>query len=80
MLPPKEFRLARLKDMDLVRGRSLVAHPKGEGAWAAQDFAPVPKAVRPIVEDSLPDRRTFLEGAECEWLVPYRRVSGEIGP
>ncbi len=47
----KELRLARLKDLDLARGRILVSHPKGEGSWAAPDYAPVPAFVRPTVED-----------------------------
>lgn len=76
----KELRLAMLKDLDLEKGRILVAHPKGEGSWAAPDYGPVPVFVRPAVEDFLVARRTYLDGHECECLVPYRRVSGEIGP
>jgi integrase/recombinase XerD len=76
----KEIRLARLKDVDLTKGRILVSHPKGEGSWAAPDFGPVPVYVRPILEDFLEARRAYLDGTDSEWLVPYRRVSGEIGP
>ncbi len=79
-LRPKEIRLARIKDLELGKGRILVAHPKGEGSWAAPDYAPVPPAARPAVEDFLAEREAYLAGAECAWLVPYRRVSGEIGP
>lgn len=76
----KEVRLARLKDLDLEKGRILVAHPKGEGSWAAPDYGPVPVFVRPVIEDFLMARRTYLDGADSEWLVPYRRVSDETGP
>ncbi len=76
----KELRLAKLKDLDLARGRILVAHPKGEGSWAVPDFAPVPGFVRPAVEDYLAERAVYLQGAECGWLVPYRRVSDDLGP
>jgi len=79
-LRPKEIRLARVRDLDLAKDRMLVAHPKGEGAWASPDFAPVPPAARPALDDLLAARTAYLDGAECEWLVPYRRVSGEIGP
>jgi len=76
----KEVRLAKLKDLELDKGRILVSHPKGEGAWAAPDYGPVPVFVRPAIEEFLLARRAYLNGAESEWLVPYRRVSGEIGP
>src|SRR5207249_803199 len=79
-LRPKEFRLAGLKDIDLTKGRILVAHPKGEQAWASADFAPIPPMARPVLEDFLAERADYLEGRECEWLVPYVRMSGEIGP
>ncbi len=39
-----------------------------------------PGFVRPAVEDYLAERATYLQGAECESLVPYRRVSGDLGP
>ncbi len=76
----KEFRLAQKKDLDLARGRILVTHPKGEGAWAVPDFAPIPKAVRSAVEDFLAERRAYLGETDNEWLVPYRRADGTLGP
>jgi len=76
----KEIRLARLKDLDLAKGRILVSHPKGEGSWTAPDYGPVPAFVHPALEDFLEARRAYLDGAGSEWLVPYRRVSSEIGP
>lgn len=79
-LRPKEIRLARLRDLELGKGRILVAHPKGEGSWAAPDYAPVLTFARPAVEDFLRDRAAFVGGEPCEWLMPYRRPAGELGP
>ena len=81
-LRPKEIRLARLSDVDLSRGRILVSHPKGEGSWAAEDFAPLPPAARPAVEDYLAERETYLRGEECEWLIPLRKdnLGQAMGP
>src|SRR2546428_2776745 len=72
----KEIRLARLKDLDLAKGRILVAHPKGEGSLAAPDYGPVPAFVHPALEDFLEARHAYLGGAESEWLLPYRLGSG----
>jgi len=79
-LRPKEIRLARLRDLELDKGRILVSHPKGEGSWAAPDYAPVLSSAREAVMDYLAERAAYLGGQDCEWLIPYRRVSGEIGP
>lgn len=79
-LRPKEIRLAQSRDLELDKGRILVSHPKGEGSWAAPDFAPILAFAREAVADFLVERIAYLEGRECEWLIPYRRVSGEIGP
>ena len=35
---PKELRLAEWQDLDLVRGRFYVRHPKGEGSWATRQW------------------------------------------
>jgi integrase len=75
-LRPKEIRLAKLEDVDLVRGRILVTSPKGEGSWAAPDYAPIPSAARQVVEDYLVERGAYLEGEICEWLIPLRRYHG----
>lgn len=79
-LRPKEIRLARLRDLELERGRILVSHPKGEGSWAAPDYAPVLPFARPALEDFLREREAFVGSDECEYLLPYRRPDGEIGP
>lgn len=52
---PQEVRLARLKDLELPKRRILVAHPKGEGSWAAPDYG-----ARPLV--GLRGRRGFPRG------------------
>ena len=75
----KELRLARLKDLEIAKGRVLVAHPKGEGSWAAADYAPILAPALPAIEDFLAARESYLGGEEREWLVPYRRLSGELG-
>lgn len=57
-------------------GRVLVSHPKGEGAWAAPDYAPLPQPARIALEDFLPERAAYLGGEPCEWLLPLRRYRG----
>lgn len=79
-LRPKEVRLARLADLDMARARLLVSHPKGEGSWAAPDYAPVLPFAREAVADFLAAREAYLGGEPCEALIPYRRVSGDLGP
>ena len=80
-LRPKEVRLARLQDLDRVRWRILVAHPKGEGSWAAQDYAPVLGLGREAVEDFLQERANYLiakglDPAKVQPLIPFVRKSG----
>jgi integrase len=81
-LRPKEIRLARLEDLDLDRGRILVSHPKGEGSWGKEDFAPLPPLALPAVEDFLAERVAYLAGEDCEWLIPLRKdnLGLPIGP
>jgi len=79
-LRPKEIRLARLRDLELDKGRILVSHPKGEGSWAAPDYAPILSFAREAVVDFLVERTAYLDGRESESLIPYCRASGEIGP
>lgn len=79
-LRPKEIRLARVADVDMKRWRILVSHPKGEGSWAAPDYAPILPSAREATVDFFLDRTDYLDRTVCEWLVPYRRVSSEIGP
>lgn len=78
-LRPKEIRLARLEDLEIAKGRILVSHPKGEGAWAAPDYAPVPAEARRAIEDLLLERTAYLHGEACEWILPYRQVEGDLG-
>jgi len=79
-LRPKEIRLARLCDLELDKGRILVSHPKGEGSWAAPDYAPILPSAREAIMDFLAEREAYLDGEPCEALIPYQRVSGDIGP
>jgi integrase/recombinase XerD len=79
-LRPKEIRLARLKDLDVSRWRILVAHPKGEGSWAAPDYAPVLPMGRQVALDFLTEREAYLKAETCDALIPYHRVGGEVGP
>ncbi len=82
-LRPKEVRLARVKDLDHDRWRLLVAHPKGEGSWAAADYAPVLGLGRTAVEDFLEDRAKYLtsmslDAAKIEPLIPFVRRTGLV--
>jgi len=79
-LRPKELRLARLEDLDVSRWRILVSHPKGEGSWAAPDYAPVLPMGRQAALDFLVEREAYLKGESCDALIPYHRVGGDIGP
>ncbi len=45
---PKEVRLAQIEDLDLVKERFFVRHPKGEGSWASPEWVDI---IRP---DMLP--------------------------
>src|SRR2546425_4779369 len=80
-LRPKEVRLANLADVDATRGRILVRHPKGEGSWAATNKeALILPSGREALREFLAARRAYLTDETCETLIPYRRVSGEVGP
>lgn len=79
-LRPKEFRLARLQDLDLANWRILVAHPKGEDTWAVADFAPILGPAHEALREFLAERETYLAGEESDWLVPYRCPGGALGP
>lgn len=79
-LRPKEFRLARVQDLEVAKRRILVSHPKGEASWAVPDFAPLTPGALRAVEDYLPDREAFLGGVACDWLVPFRNGEGTLGP
>lgn len=69
-LRPKDIRLAQLTDLDTARWRILVSHPKGEGSWAAQDYAPVLAPAHQATIDYLAERETYLNEERCEALVP----------
>ena len=75
----REIRLARLADLDLQRWRIRVTHPKGEGAWASDDVAPILPSARQAVLDFLEERKAFLDGAAHEALIPIRWADGTIG-
>ncbi len=78
-LRPKEIRLARLTDLDPERWTLTVAHPKGEGSWAAAGAeAPILPFARDAVRDFLDERRAFLAGEDHEALIPYRRFDGTL--
>jgi integrase len=74
----KEFRLLKLVDLDVERWRILVSHPKGEGSWAAPDYAYIAPQARRTVLWFLEQRLEFLGNDEHEALVPYRRQTGEV--
>ncbi len=67
---------SRLADVDLGHGQYLVSHPKGEGARARPDYAPLPLPAWAALEDSLPEREAYPAGKPCEWLLPLRRDRG----
>lgn len=78
----KELRLARRQDFDTRRWRILVAHPKGEGSWAAPDYATILPPARQTVEDFLAEREAFLRSAgleDHEALIPFRWRDGTMG-
>jgi integrase/recombinase XerD len=82
-LRPKELRLAQLEDLDLPRGRIRVSHPKGEGAWAAQAYAPILGTAREAVREFLEERADYLSSrgfdvSKVEHLVPYVRKDGRV--
>ena len=76
----KEFRLARRQNTDIERWRVLVSNPKGEGAWASEDYAPILPSARQPLLDFLEERKAFLKecGQDHEALVPYRRRDGQL--
>src|SRR5207245_10629147 len=78
----KGARLANVEDLARTRARTLVSSPKGDGSWAAQDFAPIPAAAKPAVEDFLADRDAYLGGEKSEWLIALRKenLGQGIGP
>jgi len=71
-LRPKEVRLAKLADVDLAKGLMLVSSPKGQGTWAAPDFARIPPVARQAFADYLAERAEYLAGEESGWLIPLR--------
>src|SRR2546427_562115 len=75
----REMRLARLADLDLQRWRIRVIHPKGEGAWASDDVAPILPSARQAVLDFLEERKAFLGDAAHEALIPVRWADGTLG-
>lgn len=79
-LRPKEVREQDLEGLDTVRWRILVSHPKGECSWAAPDYAPILPFGREATLDFLAERQEYLVGEPCNALIPYRRVSGDVGP
>jgi len=85
-LRPKEIRLARLQDVDTTRWTILVSHPKGEGAWAGVEIAPILPPARQAVRDFIVARADYLRSRgldpdRVEVLMPYVSVrSGRVGP
>jgi len=60
-LRPKEFRLAHVEDLKLVRMRFFVRHPKGEGSWGAQEEVDIVRAeVVPLLMRYLNEREEHL--------------------
>jgi len=68
-----ELRLARLEDLSVDTWTIIVAHPKGEGSWAAAAPARILRPARGTVTEFLAERSRYLAEAgiaECEALVP----------
>jgi len=68
-----ELRLARLGDLSIDTWTIVVAHPKGEGSWAAAAPARILRPARSTVMEFLAERSRYLSDAgvgECEALVP----------
>jgi len=68
-----ELRLARLRDLSVDTWTIVVAHPKGEGSWAASAPARILNPARGTVKEFLDERSRYLTDAgagDCEPLVP----------
>lgn len=77
-----ELRRARLVDLDTVGWTILVAHPKGENAWATPGVAVILPPGRDAVRAFLQEREDYLrdhgfDGHEA--LVPYVFRDGSLG-
>jgi integrase/recombinase XerD len=80
-LRPSELRLAHLEDLDTKRWRIWIRHPKGEGKYARQRFAPVLPPARQAVLDYLEKRVEHLEqlGVKCAIPLIPAQHGVEIG-
>ncbi len=78
-LRPNEVRLAKLADLDLAHGSILLSNPKGEGSWAAPDYAPLPIAARSAVVDFLADH-DVPAGREVRVADPSAEGQPRTGP
>jgi integrase len=68
-----ELRRARLEDLSVDTWTIFVAHPKGEGSWAAGAPARILHPARGTVSEFLAERARYLSDAgigSCEALVP----------
>ena len=69
-LRPSELRLAHLEDLDTKRWRMWVRHPKGEGKYARQRYAPILPPARQAVLDYLIARERRLEELGSKNAIP----------
>jgi integrase len=69
-LRPSELRLAHIDDIDTKKWRIYVRHPKGEGKYARQRFAPILPPARQIVIDYLNAREKHLRELGIMKAVP----------
>lgn len=59
---PKELRLAHREDLDVIRMRFFVRHPKGEGSWASPDWIDMIRPdMIPYIQRYLLEREDHLQ-------------------
>lgn len=69
-LRPSELRLAHIEDLDTKRWRIWVRHPKGEGTYARQRYAPILPPARKAVMEYLEAREARIKQLGVKAAVP----------
>ena len=82
-LRPSELRLAKLRDLDLVRGEIRISSPKGKGRWAdGTEASPIMPGCEYVVAEYLEKREEILQrggAAFHEALFPFVSLNGKVG-
>lgn len=82
-LRPSELRLAKVKDLDILRGEICVSSPKGMSRWAdGTEISPVMPGCEDVLSDYLAQRSEFLEKAGVSYseaLFPFLSKKGKVG-